>query len=598
MLYRRTALLIAVEDPYTQAMHVASDENEFSNDREGQGEFLEARFPFIRDDILLVAQVDARSGKQRLLVQQVDPETGKVLRQTSIDCIHVAVCDATGDELDNEAQRRELEEASLHIRSSEYLTEIHLAPEEKFAAFKSWAAGIAEAGMDSFHIQEEIDAAARLQFPVTIPLMQFLAGVDIKFLLQYLEFVEQASHHAGARHEAFIMASLIPVLYALQSLDLDEPEYSAILDQVFALNPPLTLFLEDQSFGEYLNLPQALDLVFKKLAQLAARWQTITNQQREKALQPFLDVLVYLPKQSPQANEIAEKIFAIQPPLSAFFDDWGFYLEFLLYPAAMPIIERDLAELGIYPDLPIHEATRRFIKDIEGRQRYGSAWLFAPEYEVMAELDRLSGRKIFPIEDFEKDSDIGFLLKKGHIVQLNIHRLNLREIPDNIHQLAYLQSLSASYNHLTELPRYIGNLHLLEELHLNNNELACLPSTIGDLTSLKRLGLSNNLLESLPDECAKLNNLEELYLDHNHLRFIPVCLEKLKSLRILFLNHNNLTDFPENLATLFALECLDISNNQFSTLPDIFGSFSNLKYMHFQKNKLKVLPPSLKKFRP
>ncbi len=107
------------------------------------------------------------------------------------------------------------------------------------------------------------------------------------------------------------------------------------------------------------------------------------------------------------------------------------------------------------------------------------------DFPVISEVrPQASSRKIFPIEDFEKDSDIGFLLKKGHIVQLNIHRLNLREIPDNIHQLAYLQSLLASYNHLTELPRSIGNLHLLEALHLNNNELAFLPSTIGDLTSL------------------------------------------------------------------------------------------------------------------
>ncbi len=618
MLNRRVVPISLTNQLCRWAIYLASDENEFSNDREGQGQLLEARFPFLRDDIVLVAQVNARTGKQQLFIQQINQKTGDVLRETSVDCIHVAVCDATVGELDDEVQRHEVEEASLHIRSSELLTEIHLTPEEKFVAFKSWAAGIAEAGLDAFHIQEEIDEASHLQLPLTTPLMQFLAEVDVNFLFQYLEYVERASNRAGVRHEAFLLASLVPVLKALRVLDPEESEYNAVLDQIFALKPPLKLFMENEMFGDYLELPQVLDLASKELARLAARWQTITNQQREKALIPFLDVLARLPKQSPQANEIAEKIFALLPPLSAFFDDYGDYLEFLLSPAAIPIIERDLAGLGLYPGIPTQEAAQRLIKDIEERREYGIVWLFAPEYEVMVDLDRLSGKRLRLCADSD-DIACNFVMKQGHVIGLDLHRLKLQELPSMMHQLTLLRRLNASENQITKLPDNYGMLQNLEKLDLSHNRLIKLPNSFGNLRSLKYLDISFNFLEYLPDSIANLQSLEVLNLCENHLRILPECIGDIRTLRSLNVGANELTRIPESLGNLIRLEKLFLigiqltifpelignfskleilyitSSSGLTTLPDIFDKLPRLKYLDIGYTKLKGLPPSLRK---
>ncbi len=76
------------EDPSTE--HNVRDEN------------LEARYPFLRDNIFLVVQVNIHNGRQRLLLQQVDQTTGKIVSEASLDCIHIAVCDTSVDEVNNE----------------------------------------------------------------------------------------------------------------------------------------------------------------------------------------------------------------------------------------------------------------------------------------------------------------------------------------------------------------------------------------------------------------------------------------------------------------------------------------------------------------
>ncbi len=123
---------------------------------------LEARFPFLRDDIFLVAQVNADTGKQTLRMQKIDPATGKVLLEDALECIHAAVCDIPIKQFEEVSNDHRFEERILQIRSSEELKEIRLAPEEKFLAFQSWVAGIAEADLNAFEIQGEIDEAAQL----------------------------------------------------------------------------------------------------------------------------------------------------------------------------------------------------------------------------------------------------------------------------------------------------------------------------------------------------------------------------------------------------------------------------------------------------
>ncbi len=68
-----------------------------------ESEIRKAYYPFIRDDIRLGAWVYP-NGRQVLRMEQIDPETEKILRSDRLDCIHTAVQDISVDELlENEA---------------------------------------------------------------------------------------------------------------------------------------------------------------------------------------------------------------------------------------------------------------------------------------------------------------------------------------------------------------------------------------------------------------------------------------------------------------------------------------------------------------
>lgn len=202
---------------------------------------LEAKFPFIRDDIFLVAQVEVETGKQTLRMQYVNLATRKILLEDALDCIHAAICDIPVNKFAEVSDREDFEEKILQIRSSEQLKEINLAPEEKFLAFKSWVAGIAEAGMNAFEIQGEIDAAARLQYPITNRLLRFLARVDSKFISTYMDYVDRNASHEGVRHRAYLVASLLPILEGLVQ-EPKIPNGAQVLQMIFALEPPFELF--------------------------------------------------------------------------------------------------------------------------------------------------------------------------------------------------------------------------------------------------------------------------------------------------------------------------------------------------------------------
>ena len=51
---------------------------------------LEAKFPFIKENIFLIAQVDEKSGKQFLAMQRVNIDTKEIEIVDRIECIHIA----------------------------------------------------------------------------------------------------------------------------------------------------------------------------------------------------------------------------------------------------------------------------------------------------------------------------------------------------------------------------------------------------------------------------------------------------------------------------------------------------------------------------
>jgi hypothetical protein len=211
-------------------------------------------YRFIRDDIRLTAYIDSIHSKQKLIMEKIDPNTNRVEMSDSIDCIHTAIYDIPVLEFQSEMSAddtteklKEITETALKIRSTERLKEITLSPEEKFAAFNSWVAGIAEAGVEAFKIESEIEEMSNLATPIVNRLIRFVSLVDPPTMLDYISKIERECMFEGSRHESSLIANLDPILKSvnLESSELTPQEY-IILKAIVAVNPPIWLFTIDE----------------------------------------------------------------------------------------------------------------------------------------------------------------------------------------------------------------------------------------------------------------------------------------------------------------------------------------------------------------
>ena len=217
-------------------------------------QILEEKFPFIQENVFLVAHVNIKTGKQKLIMQKENPITGEIEFSDYIECIHTAVADISFDDYEelqddsfNYFQQEEFQEKMLKIRSSEDVVEINLAPEEKFKALKSWIAGIAEFGRECFKIVADIELAGQLIYPIAGKLLQFMIKIDSDFVFEYLDKIDRECIFEGIRHEPSLVANLIPIFEMLYE-DFNEPgipNRREIMQRIFDFNFSLKLISEN-----------------------------------------------------------------------------------------------------------------------------------------------------------------------------------------------------------------------------------------------------------------------------------------------------------------------------------------------------------------
>ncbi|CAH8838956.1 unnamed protein product [Trichobilharzia szidati] len=108
-----------------------------------------------------------------------------------------------------------------------------------------------------------------------------------------------------------------------------------------------------------------------------------------------------------------------------------------------------------------------------------------------------------------------------NIVILDISSNELRQLPNDIHELKCLQVLNVSKNLLSKLPSTIVSLSHLTLFNIEDNKLTELPSDFGKLKEITKLYLKNNPLLSLPKHLCYLKRLKELTLSHEQIRYPP-----------------------------------------------------------------------------
>jgi len=170
------------------------------------------KYPFIYKDVFLIAEVDKYSGNQWLVMRKIDPRTLRVLLEDRIQCIHTAITTIETEEFEARVSDENFEKEMLNIRSSEGTQEVRLDPEEKFFAFRSWVAGIAEAGVNAITIQSDIEQYGHLFYPIANRIFNFLLKAKTTFIKDFLLRMERDCVFEGEYHKPSIHANLFKLL--------------------------------------------------------------------------------------------------------------------------------------------------------------------------------------------------------------------------------------------------------------------------------------------------------------------------------------------------------------------------------------------------
>ncbi|XP_074997019.1 protein scribble homolog isoform X24 [Calonectris borealis] len=179
------------------------------------------------------------------------------------------------------------------------------------------------------------------------------------------------------------------------------------------------------------------------------------------------------------------------------------------------------------------------------------------------------------------------------LVELDISRNDIPEIPESIKFCKSLEIADFSGNPLSRLPEGFTQLRSLGHLALNDVSLQSLPNDIGNLANLVTLELRENLLKTLPTSLSFLVKLEQLDLGGNDLEVLPDTLGALPNLRELWLDRNQLSALPPELGNLRRLVCLDVSENKLEQLPNEVSGLVALTDLLLSQNLLECIPDGI-----
>ncbi len=210
------------------------------------------------------------------------------------------------------------------------------------------------------------------------------------------------------------------------------------------------------------------------------------------------------------------------------------------------------------------------------------------ELITITEIESLIATPI-PPKMILNENTLGFIVNDYHIIELNVIRTKLAELPASIENLKHLTSLNLKFNQLSQLHPNICNLTNIENLSLDGNQLKSLPLKFGNLQKLIKLSLNDNQITRLPESFGDLN-LQKLTMAGNKLISLFQSFGHIKSLVYLDLHYNQLKKLPDTFENLVALQTINLERNQFEFLPDSICKLECLEAMYLAKNQLSYLP--------
>ncbi|XP_071725001.1 disease resistance protein Roq1-like [Rutidosis leptorrhynchoides] len=181
----------------------------------------------------------------------------------------------------------------------------------------------------------------------------------------------------------------------------------------------------------------------------------------------------------------------------------------------------------------------------------------------------------------------------GSLVELNLSRSRIRELPNSIETMKNLRVLRISGTNLKKLPSTLGMLEKLEEIDAYDCESLCgeIPSEIGRLSFLRILRLTKTRISDIPKLPESMTNL---YLSHNKQMSCPD-LSNLSNLRNLTLDlkyrmSSHLAPSLKWIGGLRKLETLWLCCDGLFTVPSDFNLLLKLRQLKLFVNNLECLP--------
>jgi internalin A len=184
-------------------------------------------------------------------------------------------------------------------------------------------------------------------------------------------------------------------------------------------------------------------------------------------------------------------------------------------------------------------------------------------------------------------------VKEQRLTELDLSSNSLTEIPTEVFELEWLETLSLWNNQLTSVPESITRLSNLSTLDLGGNQLTSVPESITRLTNLSTLNLSRNQLTSVAESITHLTNLSTLDLSLNQLTSVPKSITRLTNLSTLYLSHNQLTSVAESITHLTNLSTLDLGGNQLTSVAESITRLTNLSTLNLSRNQLTSVAESI-----
>jgi len=210
--------------------------------------------------------------------------------------------------------------------------------------------------------------------------------------------------------------------------------------------------------------------------------------------------------------------------------------------------------------------------------------------------------------DSSVESEINKFVMSESILNLNISKNKLTELPSEISQLSNLRDVDLSDNCLKSIPQVLQNLSSLIDINLANNSIS-----ISDQKSLN-LGEDFEFLKPKLENKLELANPEDSIYSEEDLVDSSSCsfikppnksdsvdsgillmdnsfdFSNLTRLTNLNLSQNEIQFFPESLSELPNLQLLNLSHNYLTCLPTVLKSAQCLRYLDISWNRLVEVP--------